>query len=144
MLKKIDEQSAKTRVEKIYDEYCAGNKEAIERGIQAAVELKKKALQQRTGGLDGRQGAKKYENPFTALKIDNTKKLHTMGEDQASVPEKIESEQAEKGTDLMYNDGTLSPLVIPFEEAGYLQALAVTDEQIIKEQEALMKEYLVR
>jgi hypothetical protein len=32
-----------------------------------------------------------------------------------------------------YNDGTLSPFIIPFSEAGYLASLAVTDEQIAAE-----------
>jgi hypothetical protein len=37
---------------------------------------------------------------------------------------------ANEDEEVKYNDGTLSPLVIPYDEAGYLQSLAVTDEQI--------------
>lgn len=29
--------------------------------------------------------------------------------------------------DMKYNDGTLSPILIPFDEAGYLLSLAITD-----------------
>lgn len=36
--------------------------------------------------------------------------------------------QGEDEQEIQYNDGSLSPLVIPYEEAGYLSALAVTDE----------------
>lgn len=54
------------------------------------------------------------------MKIDNINKLQANGEGDTTlnIPESIE--QDKDGADLMYNDGTLSPLVIPFEEAGYL------------------------
>jgi hypothetical protein len=32
--------------------------------------------------------------------------------------------------DIKYDDGSLSPILIPLKEAGYLQSLAVTDEKI--------------
>jgi len=31
---------------------------------------------------------------------------------------------------LYYNDGSLSPILIPYDDAGYLLALAVTDEKL--------------
>ena len=31
---------------------------------------------------------------------------------------------------LRYDDGSLSPILIPFEEAGYLLSLATTDEKV--------------
>jgi hypothetical protein len=75
VLKKIEEQSAKTRIEKVYSDFCRDNRDKIETGIQAA-EAKKKAELKRTDGVGA---AKKYENPFTALKIDNIKKAPTQG-----------------------------------------------------------------
>jgi hypothetical protein len=45
---------------------------------------------------------------------------------------------------MKYNDGSLSPILIPFSEAGYLQSLAIGDEDIQVEQEQLMRDYLLR
>ena len=44
--------------------------------------------------------------------------------------------------ELKYNDGTLSPFLIPYDEVDYFQSLATTNEQIIQDQEQLMKEYI--
>ncbi|TNV81476.1 hypothetical protein FGO68_gene13657 [Halteria grandinella] len=143
VLKKIEEQTAKTRVEQIYQEYCQKNKEQIDIAIQTASEAKKKALHKRTD-LSGAPGSKKYETPFTALKIDNIKKLPVNTEADAilNIPESIEHDKDDN--DFMYNDGALSPFVIPYEEAGYLQALAVTDAQITQEQELVMRDFLMK
>ncbi len=79
---------------------------------------------------------KDYQSPFTALKIDNIKKGTKTGEDIQTLIDHHNAEthhQAEGNLNhdgLKYNDGSLSPIIIPFEDAGYLQSLAVTDQQI--------------
>jgi hypothetical protein len=75
------------------------------------------------------------------LKIDNTKKgmtsSNTANDDPSSLilgSEVIGGKYSMK-EELKYNDGTLSPFLIPYDEAGYLQSLATTDEQIMQDQE---------
>lgn len=114
VLKKIDEQQAKTTVEDIYERYFNENKEMIMVEM-ARAEAKKRAK-------DGR--ARDYQTPFTALKIDNIKKGMTHDDGAQEV------EASETAPNARYHDGTLSPPIIFFEDAGYLQSLAVTEEDV--------------
>lgn len=69
-----------------------------------------------------------YQNPFTALKINNTKK--GMAGDQGDHLKDLVEIENKNHEDIKYDDGSLSPILIPLKEAGYLQSLAVTDEKI--------------
>ena len=71
VLKKIEEQTAKSKIELIYTQYFEDNKDKVLAEIQAA-EAKKRALQKKSGDLSNK--VRDYQTPFTALKIDNIKK----------------------------------------------------------------------
>jgi predicted DNA-binding protein (UPF0278 family) len=64
VIKKIDERIAKTKVENIYKNYLEENREKVQEGVKIANEAKKKAAESKD----------QYQTPFTALKIDNTKR----------------------------------------------------------------------
>ncbi len=64
VLKKIDEKTAKMRIESIYNSFCEQNAEKIKNDIKQA-EARRRAKQ---------EGTKDYQTPFTALKIDNINK----------------------------------------------------------------------
>ena len=148
VLKRIDEQIAKTKIETIYEKYFNENKTMILQGIQKAQAKKRAALHSHPDGGGGGP-SKDYQTPFTALKIDNTKKGMTSSNTANEGPYLIPGSDDIGGRysmkeELKYNDGTLSPFLIPYDEAGYLQSLATNDEQIMQDQEQLMKEYITK
>ena len=113
VLKKIDERIAKTRIESIYADYLNANREKVMAEVKQA-EVKRRSK------TDG--GNQDYQTPFTALKIDNIKK-GMRPEDNLTNDTQDNNGIQQEGNDtevVKYNDGTLSPLIIPFEEAGYL------------------------
>lgn len=64
-----------------------------------------------------------YQQPFTSLAIDNIKKIQSDKHYDAS-----QLEQTAKGIkeEKRYNDGSLSPVPIPVQDAGYLGTVAIT------------------
>lgn len=125
ILKKIDEQIAKTQIEDIYNEYFQENKDKIMQEIQLA-EAKKRAQMKNAGAYSK---VKDYQTPFTALQIDNTKRgMSVAGKQEEEVIVHSVANMISEIDDMKYNDGTLSPILIPFDEAGYLLSLAITDQ----------------
>lgn len=134
VLKKIEERMAKQRIEEIYTRYCEENLDKIKAEIKIAEARKKES----SSGA-----SKEYQTPFTALKIDNIKKGMVAPSQQEEARGNCQEDQ-QVIEEIKYNDGTLSPVRIPYGEAGYLLALAVTDEEINQEQEQIKKEYLMK
>ncbi len=67
VLKKIDQKVSEMRIQQIYTEFCSSNREKLE--LKVAEARRKAKVEQ----------SEAYQNPFTALKIDNIKQQY--GED---------------------------------------------------------------
>jgi len=110
VLKKLEERIAKTRIENVYTDFMNANREKVLADIKVA-EAKKKSKTEN----------KDYQTPFTALKIDNIKKgMRPEVDDSHHHHDNGDHIDNTNKEELKYNDGTLSPLIIPYEEAGYL------------------------
>ncbi|CDW72357.1 uncharacterized protein c19orf29 [Stylonychia lemnae] len=133
LLKRIKIKLAQLNIQKIYQDYVDQNRDKVENEVKVLQEAKVQS-QQKTK-------EKSYQQPFTSLTIDNIQKPQTSTK-QNSTQMQINTQLKTDKKDHVYNDGELSPALIPFEDAGFLKSIAITDEQDAEEQEKLKRDFI--